>query len=385
MKKKFMNNRSVDNESMNNRSEDIRSVDNRSANYKSLEYGSMGNKNPRRAKRFSFLLVLLACITILGCSKSTSSAPSANINTAGGGSSSAGVSGDGSSSVSTSAPQSSDTDAVLAAIPSYTGSPYTTLNDNKTDFPESDFTTNSFETYSNLDSLGRCGTAYANIGEDLMPTEKRGDIYEIKPTGWHAVRYDFVDGGSLYNRCHLIAHELTAENANEKNLITGTRYLNTEGMQPFENMTADYIKETKHHVLYKVTPLFAGNNLVATGVIMEAESVEDKGEGICFNIFCYNVQPGVTIDYATGDSSLDEQAPISTYETASSSSGTYKTDSSSSDTSESTYILNTSTMKFHRPDCPGVEDIKDKNKKEYTGSRDELIAEGYTPCHTCNP
>lgn len=158
------------------------------------------------------------------------------------------------------------------------------LNDNIPDFPEEDFTEESFETYSDMDSLGRCGVAYANIGEDLMPTTKRGSIGQVKPSGWHTVKYDSVDGKYLYNRCHLIGYQLTAENANEKNLITGTRYLNTEGMLPFENMVADYIKETGNHVLYRVTPLFDGNNLVATGVQMEAESVEDKGDGILYNV-----------------------------------------------------------------------------------------------------
>lgn len=171
--------------------------------------------------------------------------------------------------------------ADLAAIPEYTGSAYTVLNDNIPDFPEEDFTEESFETYSDMDSLGRCGVAYANIGEDLMPTTKRGSIGQVKPSGWHTVKYDSVDGEYLYNRCHLIGYQLTAENANEKNLITGTRYLNTEGMLPFENMVADYIKETGNHVLYRVTPLFDGNNLVATGVQMEAESVEDKGYDPC--------------------------------------------------------------------------------------------------------
>ena len=160
----------------------------------------------------------------------------------------------------------------------------------------------SFETYSELDSLGRCGAAYANVGQDLMPTGPRSSIGQVKPTGWHTAKYDSVDGKYLYNRCHLIGYQLTAENANKKNLITGTRYLNVDGMLPFENMVADYIHETGNHVLYRVTPVFEGNNLVASGVEMEAESVEDQGESISFHVFCYNVQPGIGIDYATGDS-----------------------------------------------------------------------------------
>lgn len=191
-------------------------------------------------------------------------------------------------------------------IAAYSGSPYVTVNDNVPYFTDLDFSTQSFERYSDLDSLGRCGVAFANVCTDTMPTEARGAIGKVKPTGWHLVKYDFVDGKYLYNRCHLIGYQLTAENANEENLITGTRYLNVDGMLPFENMVADYVKETGNHVLYRVTPLFDGDNLVASGVLMEAESVEDKGSGVCFCVYCYNVQPGVTIDYATGDSRLTD-------------------------------------------------------------------------------
>lgn len=258
--------------------------------------------------------------------------------------------------------------ADLAAIPEYTGSAYTVLNDNIPDFPEEDFTEESFETYSDLDSLGRCGVAYANIGENLMPTIKRGSIGQVKPSGWHTVKYDSVDGKYLYNRCHLIGYQLTAENANEKNLITGTRYLNTEGMLPFENMVADYIKETGNHVLYRVTPMFDGNNLVATGVQMEAESVEDKGDGILYNVFCYNIQPGITIDYKSGDSSESEDMPVQT-EAA----------------SVSEFVLNTNSKKFHKPSCSSISQIKEGNKEVYKGSRDDLISQGYEPCKKCNP
>lgn len=192
-------------------------------------------------------------------------------------------------------------------IPEYSGEPYVILNNNLPDFTEEDKTTASFEIYGDLDSLGRCTTAYANVGYDLMPTEKRGSISSVKPTGWHSVQYDHVDGKSLYNRCHLIGFQLTGENANKKNLITGTRYLNVEGMLPFENMIADYVKETNNHVLYRVTPIFQEDYLVADGVQMEAWSVEDDGEGICFHVFAYNVQPGVSIDYATGESWLTKE------------------------------------------------------------------------------
>ena len=192
-----------------------------------------------------------------------------------------------------------------ATLPEYSDSPYVIVNNNEPFFTENDMTADSFEYYGELDELGRCTVAYASIGKDLMPTEKRGSIGSVKPTGWHTVKYDIVDGKYLYNRCHLIGYQLTAENANKNNLITGTRYLNVDGMLLFENMVADYIKETNNHVLYRVTPIFTGDNLLADGVLMEAESVEDNGEGISYNVFCYNVQPGVKIDYVTGDSSLE--------------------------------------------------------------------------------
>ena len=253
----------------------------------------------------------------------------------------------------------------LDDIPAFSDTPYVVLNDNQPDFPEEDRTTNSFESYSPLDALGRCGVAYANVGVDLMPTEDRGDIGQVKPTGWHTVKYDIVDGKYLYNRCHLIGYQLTGENANEENLITGTRYMNVDGMLPFENMVADYVQETENHVLYRVTPIFEGDNLVASGVQMEAWSVEDSGEGICFNVYCYNSQPGVTIDYATGESWLTEEGQP--------------------ETEEADYVLNTSSKKFHLPDCSGVASMSESNRQDYTGSREELIAQGYSPCGICNP
>ena len=261
----------------------------------------------------------------------------------------------------------------------YDGSPYVEVNNNIPDFPASDYTTTSFERYGKLDKLGRCTTAYANIGRDLMPTEKRGDISQIKPSGWHSVRYDCVEGKSLYNRCHLIGYQLTAENANEQNLITGTRYLNTEGMLPFENMVADYIKETGNHVLYRVTPIYNGDNLVADGVQMEARSVEDDGEGITYHVYCYNVQPDVGIDYATGESWLES--------TTSSSDSTQKdTKPVKQDTTKLTkYVLNTSTMKFHKPDCSGVEKMSKDNRRSVKAKRESLIQQGYSPCGQCKP
>ena len=259
----------------------------------------------------------------------------------------------------------------LDDIPAYSGDPYVILNDNQPDFDAEDLTTNSFEQYSDLEALNRCGPAYANVGKDLMPTEKRGSISNVKPSGWITAKYDNVDGKYLYNRCHLIGYQLTGENANEKNLITGTRSMNVDGMLPFENMVADYVKETGNHVLYRVTPVFEGDNLVASGVQMEALSVEDKGEGVCFNVYTYNNQPGITINYATGESWLENQAPA--------------VESKGDSQSNSTYILNTSSRKFHTPDCGNADNIKEANKETYHGSRDDLVAQGYSACRQCNP
>lgn len=198
----------------------------------------------------------------------------------------------------------SDESYDIENLPEYDGNSYVIVNDNIPYFKEEEYTTNSFEKYSELDSLGRCGVASANISKDLMPTEKRGSIGMIKPSGWHTIKYDHIDGKYLYNRCHLIGYQLTGENANEKNLITCTRSMNTKGMLQFENMVTKYIKDTGNHVLYRVTPVFEGNNLVATGVEMEAYSVEDNGKGIKFNVFVYNIEDGIIIDYKTGDSKL---------------------------------------------------------------------------------
>lgn len=266
-------------------------------------------------------------------------------------------------------------------IPAFSGNPYVTINDNVPNFKESDVNSISFESYSDLDSLGRCGVAYANIGTDLMPTKERGSIRPIKPSGWHTVKYNCVDGKYLYNRCHLIGYQLSGENANEKNLITGTRYMNVEGMLPFENMVADYVKETDNHVLYRVTPLFEGENLVAKGVQMEAWSVEDKGEGICFHVFVYNNQPGIKINYTTGDSRLTDKI-------TSDKAALAKNDHSAlerNQTKETEYILNTNTHKFHILSCSGAKDIKKSNKKIFTGERSDLIRQGYSPCSKCKP
>ena len=289
-----------------------------------------------------------------------------------------------------------------ADVPAYSGEPYTAVNNNEPYFTSDNLTTEAFENYSELDALGRCGVAYANVCLETMPTEKRGNISEVKPTGWHSVKYDNVDGKSLYNRCHLIGYQLTAENANQQNLITGTRYLNVDGMLPFENMVADYVKETDNHVLYRVTPIFTGDNLVADGVLMEGYSVEDEGDGICFCVYAYNVQPGITIDYATGDSWLSSEKGNSdsssggnsaVSQSAADKSGTQQAAVQTESVKETSapvstgteYILNTNTKKFHYPSCSSVKQMKASNKKEYIGPRDDLIAQGYDPCKKCNP
>lgn len=283
----------------------------------------------------------------------------------------------------TAAPQASASVMDLSALPAFCGEPYVTVNGNVPEFTEEDLAASSFETYAELDSLGRCGVAFANIGTDLMSTEERGAIGQVKPSGWHTVKYDFVDGRYLYNRCHLIAYQLTAENANVRNLITGTRYLNVEGMMPFENMTADYIRETGNHVLYRVTPVFDGDNLIASGVQMEAESVEDQGDGIQFNVYCYNVQPGVRIDYATGDSELDDAQASGTQQNQTPVAGSME--SVPTDDRETVYILNTNTHKFHDPSCPSANKISEKNRQEFNGTRDDVLSMGYAPCHECRP
>ena len=253
--------------------------------------------------------------------------------------------------------------------------PYIKVNGNVPRFSDEEKkTAAAFENYSDLDALGRCGVAFACVGKETMPTEERGPIGSIKPSGWHSVKYDFVDGKYLYNRCHLIGYQLTAENANEKNLITGTRYLNTKGMLPFENMVADYVKETGNHVLYRVTPVFEGKNLVASGVYMEAYSVEDDGDGICFYVYVFNRQPGVKIDYLTGDSVADGTVESASGETTSAEKEETKT-----------YVLNISNGKFHLPDCDSVKKMKEENKQIMKCKRSELINAGYSPCGSCKP
>ncbi|MBR3934296.1 MAG: DNA/RNA non-specific endonuclease [Clostridia bacterium] len=254
----------------------------------------------------------------------------------------------------------------LSNIPEFDGYAYVELNNNIPSISTDDFKGKSFEKYAPLDHLGRCGTAYACIGKDTMPADERGSIGQVKPTGWQTAKYEFVDGKYLYNRCHLIGYQLTGENANEKNLITGTRYLNTEGMLPFENKVAEYVKETGNHVLYRVTPIFESNNLVANGVVIEAISAEDGGKGISFNIYCYNAQPRVIIDYATGEN-YEEFKELATAPKG----------------NEKEYVINKSSKKFHLSTCSGADNIKKENKETTKTTRSELIDNGYSPCKSC--
>lgn len=260
-------------------------------------------------------------------------------------------------------------------IPEYSGNPYIPVNENEPFFDRTTVSDLPFETYAELDEFGRCGVAYACLSFDTMPTEKRQSIGTVKPSGWKTVRYDSINGGYLYNRCHLIAYQLAGENANEKNLITGTRYLNTEGMLPFENMVSDYIKETGGHVLYRVTPVFDGDNLVASGVLMEGLSVEDDGDSICYCVYCYNVQPGIRIDYRNGDS----------WEESSEEHSSEQQESQEAQPEQGTYVLNIGTRKFHRPSCGSTDSIFPSNREEYTGDRQTLIDCGYAPCGSCKP
>lgn len=305
------------------------------------------------------------------------------------------ISGDGSGSDIV-VPTTESDRPVVVAVPADDSEAYAIINDNMPGFSDEDKkSTEPFEEYSELDELGRCGVAYANICKELMPTEERGEIGQIKPSGWHTVKYNgIVDGNYLYNRCHLIAYQLAGENANEKNLITGTRYLNVQGMVPFEDQVAQYVKDTGNHVLYRVTPYFEGDNLVANGVQIEAWSVEDEGSGICFNVFCYNVQPGIDIDYATGDSEISPDytggVDNSDSDSGNGSGSSWETEyggttetTENNSGNEQEYILNTNTKKIHRPSCSSIKQMKEANKKSYTGSLDDLLNQGYVPCKKC--
>ena len=270
----------------------------------------------------------------------------------------------------------------LDDIPAYSDSAYVKINGNKPYFTEDEITDVGFEKYSPLDYLGRCGVAFASVGPETMPTEDRESISGVRPSGWdyqgksNNNKYDFVDGKYIYNRCHLIGYLLTGENDNEKNLITGTRYLNIEGMYDFENYVQDFILETGYHVMYRVTPIYDGNDLIASGVLMEALSVEDGGAGISFCIYAYNVQPGVEINYLTGENYLAGEAP---------SDG--DNGAEGGDTGEISFVLNISSGKYHKPDCSGVKTMSEKNRLDFYGSIDDLLTEypTYKPCGTCNP
>ena len=253
----------------------------------------------------------------------------------------------------------------LDSIPAYSGEAYIEINNNKPFFTENEVTTESFERYSDLDSLGRCGVCFANVSKETMPTEERESIGMVKPAGWHTVKYDWVDGKYLYNRCHIIGFQLTGENANEKNLLTGTRSMNILGNLPFENKVAEYVKRTGNHVLYRVTPIYDGSNLLCTGELMEAYSVEDNGE-LQFCVFVYNAEKGVTIDYATGDSKAD---------------GTIA--SSTDKTERKTYVLNTNTKKYHNEACSSISQMSDNNKKITKTTIEILEENGYSPCGLC--
>lgn len=255
-------------------------------------------------------------------------------------------------------------------LPAYAGEASIAVNGNVPFFSSEEMTEDVFEYYSEPDGLGRCGAAFANVCRELMPAEERGSIGSVRPSGWHTVKYDRIPDRYLYNRCHLIGYQLAGENDNERNLITGTRYLNVEGMLPWENLVAQYAEETGNHVLYRVTPCYEGENLVASGVLMEAFSVEDQGEGVCFNVYCYNVQPGILIDYATGESRLDEAWTLPGAE---------------QQEPEYDYVLNTNTKRFHIPTCLSVQEMSEKNKDYFTGKREMLIERGYVSCGRCRP
>ena len=274
--------------------------------------------------------------------------------------------------VAESAPSEAAGEIDIADIPEYSGSPYVEVSGNVPSFTDADLSSPA-ETNTPLDSLGRCGSAMAIVSRETMPTEERGSIGMVKPSGWHTVRYDdLISDRCLYNRCHLIGYQLTAENANERNLITGTRYLNVEGMLPFENEVARYVESTGNRVLYRVTPVFVGDELVARGVQMEAESVEDGGAGVSFNVFCHNVQPGIQIDYQTGQSRRSQDA-----------GPTGESSSIPPSADQIMYVLNVNSDKFHLPDCPSVSRMSDRNKREVTSTLDQMVSEGYTPCANC--
>ena len=293
-------------------------------------------------------------------------------------------------------------DLDLSQIPEWSGATCVNINDGEPSFTEEEMTTSCYESYEALDDLGRCGTCEACVGLDLVPDGPREQISHVHPSGWHSDKYDFIDGRNLYNRSHLIAYSIAGENANECNLITGTRYLNAQGMLPFEEWIVGYVYRTGNHVMYRVTPIFNGDELIARGVHMEARSVEDDGEGVSFNVYCYNVQPCIYIDYKTGDNRLMtdqelEEAGLGTPEEVYLDSGKARTGGWSSPVKtwedlgngttkeQADYVVNTNSGKFHRPSCDGVRDMNPHNRLYFDGSRKDLIDAGYSPCGSCKP
>lgn len=336
------------------------------------------------------LLAVVVSLALAGCSAAPSSSKS-TITPAG---QAASAPAEASPSTVGDIPSASSVsgDAFLAALPSPTDADlaagYVTLNGNEPSFTTQNATTVAFQTYSPLDSLGRCGSARACLGPETLPTEERGDIHEVHPSGWQSSSYDFVDGGSLYNRSHLIAFSLSGQNANERNLITGTRHMNADVMCPIEEMVADYIRQTGNHVLYRVTPVFSGSELVAQGVQMEARSMEDGGQGIELNVYLYNVQPGVEIDYATGDNRVDpngspDDATVGAAARTAGADASAVADSGSVDPDARDYVVNTRSKKFHSPDCPSVTSIKEINRQDVHMSASRLEEAGYTPHGEC--
>lgn len=278
-------------------------------------------------------------------------------------------------------------------VPAYAGAPSVAINGNNPFFTADELAREAFEEFAPLDELGRCGTAFALVSADTMPSSRRGSIGMVRPSGWQVARYPWVDGEYLFNRCHLIGYQLTGQNDNALNLITGTRSMNVLGMEPYESQVANYIWRNGNHVLYRVTPVFSGANLVADGVLIEAQSIEDRGRGVRFCVWCYNVEPGVTIDYATGKSEADgtmsaDSAPVTNVVVAPSREDEIDVQDAAQAPAEAPdcdYVLNTGSLKFHRPDCTAVADMKEHNKKLFFGTREEAIELGYVPCGICKP
>ena len=348
-------------------------------------------------------LLLAACLALGGCSAN------------GSGSTTGSDQESGSTSIQATETASTETSAAratIADIPQYSGALCIDINDGQPGFTEDDVDRGAFMQFSDLDFEGRCGEAFARIGTDTVSSEARGDISRVHPSGWVQHKYDFVDDGVLYNRCHLIAHQLCGENANEKNLITGTRTFNVVGMLYYEELVGNYVRSTGNHVLYRVTPLFAANDLVARGVQMEAESIEDGGEAIRFNVFVYNVEPGVEIDYVTGESWESDATPkvtskgeatktsakasdaaLASTDAGTSSESAIRSNSESTDaeaassasSAQQDYVLNVKNKKFHKPSCTAANEIASANKQDFTGTREELIERGYSPCGQCKP